>query len=81
MVLSITLVRWGLTSDSLAVTNLRSMLCFAALGKGDSALFQRVPLRWSSSSAVDDSMNGEVSAFGGGLVPNAMALSKQHAGT
>ena len=57
------------------------MLCFAALGAGNGALFQLVPLRWPLATAVAGSMIGEIGALGGGLVPNAMGLSKQYAGT
>jgi NNP family nitrate/nitrite transporter-like MFS transporter len=57
------------------------MVCFAALGAGNGALFQLVPLRWPLSTAVAGSMIGEVGALGGGLVPNAMGLSKQYTGS
>jgi NNP family nitrate/nitrite transporter-like MFS transporter len=57
------------------------LLCFAALGAGNGALFQLVPLRWPASTAVAGSMIGEIGALGGGLVPNAMGLSKQYLGT
>ena len=51
------------------------MFCFAALGAGNGALFQLVPLRWPTTTAVAGSMIGEIGALGGGLVPNAMGLS------
>ena len=57
------------------------MLCFAALGAGNGALFQLVPLRWPTTTAVAGSMIGEIGALGGGLVPNAMGLSKQYLGS
>jgi NNP family nitrate/nitrite transporter-like MFS transporter len=44
-------------------------------------LFQLVPLRWPTTTAVAGSMIGEVGALGGGIVPNAMGFSKQHFGT
>ena len=78
---AVTLVLCGLASGSLVLTTLLFMLCFAALGAGNGALFQLVPLRWPLSTAVAGSMIGEVGALGGGLVPNAMGLSKQYAGT
>ena len=53
----------------------------AALGAGNGALFQLVPLRWPTTTAVAGSMIGEIGALGGGLVPNAMGLSKQYAGS
>jgi len=40
-----------------------------------------VPLRWPTTTAVAGSMIGEIGALGGGLVPNAMGLSKQYLGT
>ena len=71
----------GFATGSLPVTTLLLMLCFAALGAGNGALFQLVPLRWPTTTAVAGSMIGEIGALGGGLVPNAMGLSKQHTGT
>ncbi len=70
-----------LAAGSLALTTLILMFSFAALGAGNGALFQLVPLRWPRSTAVAGSMIGEIGALGGGLVPNAMGLSKQYADT
>lgn len=78
---AVTLVLCGLAGNSLVATTLLLMLCFAALGAGNGALFQLVPLRWPLTTAVAGSMIGEIGALGGGLIPNAMGLSKQHAGT
>ncbi|MGH8847706.1 MAG: MFS transporter, partial [Polaromonas sp.] len=78
---AVTLVLCGLAGDSLVVTTLLFMLCFAALGAGNGALFQLVPLRWPLATAVAGSMIGEIGALGGGLIPNAMGLSKQYTGT
>jgi NNP family nitrate/nitrite transporter-like MFS transporter len=75
------LVLVGFASSSLVLTTLLLMLCFAALGAGNGALFQLVPLRWPATTAVAGSMIGEIGALGGGLVPNAMGLSKQYAGS
>ena len=75
------LVLCGLASGSLVATTLLIMLCFSALGAGNGALFQLVPLRWPMSTAVAGSMIGEFGALGGGLVPNAMGLSKQYLGS
>ena len=63
------------------MTMLLFLVCFAALGAGNGALFQLVPLRWPMTTAVAGSMIGEIGALGGGLIPNAMGLSKQYAGT
>src|SRR5262245_1250802 len=65
------------TPQSLVATTLLLMLCFAALGAGNGAVFQLVPLRWPATTAVAGSMIGEVGALCGGLVPNAMGLSRQ----
>lgn len=75
------LVLVGVSSASLVLTTLLLIVCFAALGAGNGALFQLVPLRWPASTAVAGSMIGEIGALGGGLVPNAMGLSKQYLGS
>jgi len=75
------LVLCGLAGTSLTITTLLFMLCFAALGAGNGALFQLVPLRWPLATAVAGSMIGEIGALGGGFLPNAMGQSKQLAGT
>ncbi|MBB2961500.1 nitrate/nitrite transporter [Methylobacterium sp. R2-1] len=67
-------------TPSLAVTTLLFMLCFAALGAGNGALFQLVPLRWPTNTAVAGSMIGEVGALGGAILPNVMGFSKQYTG-
>lgn len=71
------LVACGMAGTSLVATTLLFMLCFAALGAGNGALFQLVPLRWPVTTAVAGSMIGEIGALGGGFVPNAMGQSKQ----
>jgi NNP family nitrate/nitrite transporter-like MFS transporter len=78
---AISLVMCGLASQSLTATTLLMMLCFAALGTGNGAVFQLVPLRWPLATAVAGSMIGEIGALGGGLVPNLMGMSKQLSGT
>ncbi|KQM79763.1 nitrate/nitrite transporter [Xylophilus sp. Leaf220] len=80
-VVAVSLVLCGFAQQSLPVTVLLFLVCFAALGAGNGALFQLVPLRWPLTTAVAGSMIGEIGALGGGLVPNAMGLSKQYAGT
>lgn len=81
LLVAATLTACGFAGGSLALTTLLFMLCFAALGAGNGALFQLVPLRWPLTTAVAGSMIGEVGALGGGFLPNAMGLSRQHAGT
>ena len=81
VIIAVTLVLCALSGGSLVATTLLLMVCFAALGAGNGALFQLVPLRWPLTTAVAGSMIGEIGALGGGLVPNVMGLSKQYAGT
>lgn len=69
------------TSPALVTTTILFMLCFAALGMGNGSLFQLVPLRWPTTTAVAGSMIGEIGALGGGFVPNAMGLSKEWTGS
>ncbi len=76
-----TLVLCSLSTSSLPATTLLVMLCFAALGAGNGALFQLVPLRWPTTTAVAGSMIGEIGALGGSLVPTSMGFSKQMIGT
>ena len=73
---------FGLTRNpSLAFTVTMFMVCFAAFGAGNGALFQLVPLRWPLTTAVAGSMIGEVGALGGSILPNVLAQSKQHTGS
>ncbi|HVW77641.1 MAG TPA: MFS transporter [Alloacidobacterium sp.] len=65
-------------SPSLFATTLLFMLCFAALGAGNGAAFQLVPLRWPTSTAIAGSMIGEIGALGGSILPNLLGQSKQH---
>jgi NNP family nitrate/nitrite transporter-like MFS transporter len=81
VLVAVSLVLCGFAGSSVAVTTLLFMLCFAALGAGNGALFQLVPLRWPLSTAVAGSMIGEVGALGGGFLPNAMGQSKQLTGS
>jgi NNP family nitrate/nitrite transporter-like MFS transporter len=69
------------TVSSAFLTTVLFMFCFAALGAGNGSLFQLVPLRWPTNTAVAGSMIGEVGALGGGLLPNAMGYSKEHFGS
>lgn len=81
MLVGATLAGCGLATGSLAMTTLLLIACFAALGAGNGALFQLVPLRWPLTTAVAGSMIGELGALGGGLVPNAMGQARQHLGS
>jgi len=70
-----------MATPSLLVTTLLFMLCFAALGAGNGATFQLVPLRWPITTAVAGGMIGEIGALGGGILPNVLGYSKQHTGS
>jgi len=70
-----------LVSPSLTATTLLFMLCFAALGAGNGATFQLVPLRWPLTTAVAGAMIGEIGALGGGILPNLLGQSRQHSGS
>ena len=65
----------------LFATTLLFMLCFAALGAGNGALFQLVPLRWPLTTAVAGSMVGEIGALGGSILPNLLGFSRQYTGS
>ena len=69
------------TSPPLLATTLLFMLCFAALGAGNGATFQLVPLRWPATTAVAGGMIGEIGALGGSILPNLLGQSKQHTGS
>lgn len=70
-----------MSTPSLVLTTLLFMLCFAALGAGNGATFQLVPLRWPLTTAVAGGMIGEIGALGGGILPNLLGQSKQHTGS
>lgn len=57
------------------------VLCFAAMGAGNGAVFQLVPLRFTTTTAVAGSLIGEIGALAGGMLPNAMGLGKQYFGS
>lgn len=67
-----------MTTPPLLATTLLFMLCFAALGAGNGATFQMVPLRWPVTTAVAGGMIGEIGALGGFILPNLLALSRQY---
>lgn len=49
-------------------------VAMGAMGAGNGAVFQLVPLRFRSSTAVAGSLIGEIGALAGGFLPNAMGL-------
>ncbi len=71
----------GLATGSLAITTALFIACFAALGAGNGAVYQLVPLRWPLTTAVAGSMIGELGALGGGLVPSVMGSTRQFMGS
>lgn len=57
------------------------VVCFSAMGAGNGAVFQLVPLRFATMTAVAGSLIGEIGALGGGFLPNAMGMGKQYVGS
>lgn len=57
------------------------VVCFSAMGAGNGAVFQLVPLRFRTTTAVAGSLIGEIGALAGGMLPNAMGLGRQHLGS
>jgi NNP family nitrate/nitrite transporter-like MFS transporter len=57
------------------------VLCFSAMGAGNGAVFQLVPLRFPTTTVVAGSLIGEVGALAGGFVPNAMGIGRQVSGS
>jgi len=70
-----------MATPPLVATTLLFMLCFAALGAGNGAVFQLVPLRWPLTTAVAGGMIGEIGALGGSILPNLLGQSRQHTGS
>lgn len=54
---------------------------FAAMGAGNGAVFQLVPLRFRGDTAVASSLIGEIGALAGGFLPYFMGLGRQHTGS
>lgn len=57
------------------------VVCFSAMGAGNGAVFQLVPLRFRTTTAVAGSLIGEIGALAGGFLPNAMGLGREHVGS
>ena len=57
------------------------VLCFAAMGAGNGAVFQLVPLRFRTTTAVAGSLIGEIGALAGGVLPNIMGIGKERTGS
>jgi MFS transporter, NNP family, nitrate/nitrite transporter len=56
-------------------------VCFAAMGAGNGAVFQLVPLRFPGNTAVASGLIGEIAGIGGGLLPLAMGTGKSYVGS
>jgi NNP family nitrate/nitrite transporter-like MFS transporter len=54
---------------------------FAAMGAGNGAVFQLVPLRFRGNAAVAGSLVGEIGALAGGFLPNALGSGKEWTGS
>ncbi len=56
-------------------------VCFAAMGAGNGAVFQLVPLRFKGNTAVASGLIGEIAGLAGGLLPAVMGMGKTYTGT
>jgi NNP family nitrate/nitrite transporter-like MFS transporter len=57
------------------------IITFSAMGAGNGAVFQLVPLRFGNSTAAASSLIGEIGALFGAVLPNAMGVGKQVSGS
>lgn len=57
------------------------VICFSAMGAGNGAVFQLVPLRFQTTTAVAGSLIGEIGALAGGFLPITMGYSLKHTGS
>jgi NNP family nitrate/nitrite transporter-like MFS transporter len=57
------------------------VICFSAMGAGNGAVFQLVPLRFKSTTAIAGSLIGEIGALAGGFLPLVMGYSKTSTGS
>ncbi|MCC6572274.1 MAG: NarK/NasA family nitrate transporter [Planctomycetes bacterium] len=56
------------------------VVLFSALGAGNGAVFQLLPLRYRGNTAVAGSLVGEIGGLAGGFLPNAMGLGAKYSG-
>ncbi|MCC6464381.1 MAG: NarK/NasA family nitrate transporter [Planctomycetes bacterium] len=54
------------------------VILFSALGAGNGAVFQLLPLRYKGTTAVASSMVGEIGGLAGSFLPPAMGMGAQH---
>ncbi|MBI2848599.1 MAG: NarK/NasA family nitrate transporter [Chloroflexi bacterium] len=57
------------------------VILFSAMGAGNGAVFQLVPLRFRTTTAVAGSLVGEIGALAGGFLPNAMGIGRELSGS
>ncbi len=67
--------------ESAVVMALLMVVAMGSMGAGNGAVFQLVPLRFRTETAVAGSLIGEIGALAGGFLPNAMGLGKQYYGS
>jgi NNP family nitrate/nitrite transporter-like MFS transporter len=86
----LTAIAWVVAATTLAAASLPSspwvmvailVVCFGAMGAGNGAVFQLVPLRFAGSTAVASSLIGEIGALAGALVPIAMGVGREWTGS
>jgi NNP family nitrate/nitrite transporter-like MFS transporter len=56
-------------------------VCFAAMGAGNGAVFQLVPLRFPGNTAVASGLIGEIAGLAGGLLPAVMGTGHSWTGS
>lgn len=57
------------------------VVCFSAMGAGNGAVFQLVPLRFRTTTAVAGSLIGEIGALAGAALPYAMGVGRERVGS
>lgn len=67
--------------SSVIVATLVLMVLFGALGAGNGATFQLVPLRFTAITSIAMSMVGLMGGLGGFIPPNAFGQAKQNTGS
>ena len=56
------------------------VVLFSALGAGNGAVFQLLPLRFKGNTAAAGSLVGEIGGLAGGFLPNAMGVGSKYTG-
>jgi len=79
-IIALTMVAATIPGNPLVMVGILVIL-FSAMGAGNGAVFQLVPLRFRTTTAVAGSLVGEIGALAGGFLPNAMGVGKEMAGS